>query len=48
MENDEVKHDSNYELGSFHFLRSGWWLLHVIAIAAVFYLGYLFGGSLFR
>ncbi|MEN6389972.1 MAG: hypothetical protein ABFD04_06110 [Syntrophomonas sp.] len=48
MENEEVKRENNYELGSFQFLRSGWWVLHVIAIVAVFYLGYLFGGMLFR
>lgn len=48
MEESDVKHDDRYELGSFSFLKSGWWLLHAIAIVAVFYLGYLFGGSLFR
>jgi nitrate reductase NapE component len=49
MENDEVKAGGeDYELGTFEFLKTGWWILHVVAIVGVFYLGYLFGGSLFK
>jgi hypothetical protein len=49
LENDEVKTRNNdMELGTFEFLKTGWWVLHVIAILGVFYLGYLFGGSIFR
>jgi len=29
-------------LGTYAYLRTGWWVLHVVAIAAVFYLGHLF------
>ncbi|MDA8442808.1 MAG: hypothetical protein M0Z55_10595 [Peptococcaceae bacterium] len=28
------------DMGTFGFLRSGWWVLHVVAIVAVAYLGY--------
>lgn len=48
MENhDEVRTDNDYDLGTFRFLKSGWWIWHVIAIVGVFYLGWLFGGSIF-
>jgi hypothetical protein len=30
---------------SFRFLRIGWWVVHIIAISAVFFLGYYFGGK---
>ena len=29
---------------SFRFLRLGWWIVHIIGIGVVFYLGTLFGG----
>lgn len=49
---DEFRHntetDNAIELGSFSFLKSGWWILHIVAIVAVFYLGWAFGGALFR
>ncbi|HWP96931.1 MAG TPA: hypothetical protein VN426_08760 [Syntrophomonadaceae bacterium] len=48
MGDQEVKHDERYELGSFSFLKSGWWVFHIIAIVAIFYLGYLLGGAIFR
>ncbi|MCL1821016.1 MAG: hypothetical protein FWG36_10240 [Oscillospiraceae bacterium] len=38
---------SGYDLGSFSFLKSGWWIWHVVAIGIIFYLGYLLGGSIF-
>ncbi|MEN6350085.1 MAG: hypothetical protein ABFD08_11900 [Syntrophomonas sp.] len=47
MENNEVKTRENYELGSFSFLKTGWWIWHIIAIVAIFYLGFAFGGSIF-
>lgn len=47
-EHNEVKTRGDYELGTFEFLKTGWWVWHVIAIVGIFYLGYLFGGSLFR
>lgn len=31
------------ELGTWGFLRTGWWVLHVVAILVVAYLGYWFG-----
>ncbi len=36
-----------YDLGTFDFLKTGWWVWHIIAILGVFYLGYIFGGSIF-
>jgi hypothetical protein len=37
----------NYDLGTFEFLKSGWWIWHIIAIAGVFYLGYILGDAIF-
>lgn len=28
---------------AFRFMRIGWWIVHIVGIAAVFYLGTLFG-----
>ncbi|HIJ73860.1 MAG TPA: hypothetical protein HPP83_07145 [Candidatus Hydrogenedentes bacterium] len=28
---------------TFHFLGLGWWVVHIVAIVAVFYIGYMFG-----
>lgn len=39
---------SNIELGTFRFLGTGWWIFHIIVIVGVFYLGWLYGGALFR
>jgi hypothetical protein len=36
-----------YDMGTFRFLKAGWWVWHVIAIVGVFYLGFVFGGSIF-
>lgn len=44
----EVKSTESYELGTFEFLKTGWWVWHVIAIIGVFYLGWVFGGAIFR
>lgn len=44
MDNNEVKtRGGDYELGTFEFLKTGWWVLHVVAIIAIFYLGYWLG-----
>jgi hypothetical protein len=29
------------DLGTYSYLQTGWWILHVVAIAAAFYLGHL-------
>jgi len=31
----------------FRFLRIGWWVVHIIGISLVFYLGHKFGGAIF-
>jgi hypothetical protein len=31
----------------FRFLRIGWWVVHIIGISLVFYLGSKFGGAIF-
>jgi hypothetical protein len=43
----ELKSGEDNDLGTFHFLRAGWWIWHVIAIAGIFYLGWLWGGRVF-
>lgn len=48
MEESDIKTKEGYDLGNWHFLKTGWWVLHIIAIAALFYLGYLYGASVFR
>lgn len=35
---DDVR--EKLELGTWGFLRSGWWVLHIVAIIVVAYLGY--------
>jgi len=45
--NNDIRTDEGYDLGTFNFLKAGWWILHVVAIAGVFYLGFLYGGSVF-
>lgn len=37
---DDIK---NYDLGTWGFLKAGWWVLHVIAIALFIYIGYYWG-----
>lgn len=46
-EENQLKTEDGYELGTFHFLKAGWWIWHIIAIVGVFWLGYLYGGSVF-
>jgi len=48
MENTQYKNADGYDIGTWHFLKAGWWILHVVGIAGVFYVGWLFGGSVFR
>ncbi|MGI6488010.1 MAG: hypothetical protein GX964_02195 [Syntrophomonadaceae bacterium] len=48
MPDDQTRSDIDMELGTFHFLRTGWWIFHIIAIAGFFYLGWLYGGAIFR
>lgn len=48
MESTSMKNADGYDIGTWHFLKTGWWVLHVVGIAAVFYVGWLFGGSVFR
>lgn len=48
MDDNDVKRDDRTDLGTFSFLQTGWWVLHIIAIIVVFYLGYVFGAPLFR
>lgn len=34
---------NGHDLGTFNYLRVGWWVLHVVGIVAVAYLGYWYG-----
>ncbi|MGE5405160.1 MAG: hypothetical protein ACM3PP_09475 [Candidatus Saccharibacteria bacterium] len=45
---NEIRETKTIELGTFSFLQLGWWVLHIIAIVLVFYLGHLFGNVIFR
>lgn len=47
VEANRVRNEEGYDLGTFNFLKAGWWILHIVAIVGIFYLGYLFGGSIF-
>ena len=47
MEGSELKTEDGYDIGTWHFLKTGWWILHIIAIAGVFYLGWVFGDAVF-
>jgi hypothetical protein len=38
---DDVR--NTMDLGNWAFLRTGWWVLHIIAILAVGYIGYWIG-----
>jgi hypothetical protein len=46
-EHNEVQTRDGYDLGTWAFLRTGWWILHIIAIVGLFYLGYLYGARVF-
>lgn len=41
----EEKHPVN--LGSWSFLQPGWWILHLVSVVFLFYLGYLLGRPIF-
>ena len=45
---NENKTTRDIELGTFAFLGTGWWVFHIIVIAGFFYLGWLYGGAIFR
>ena len=38
----ELDHSDGYDLGTFHFLKAGWWITHLIGICAVFYAGFYY------
>jgi hypothetical protein len=44
---EEHRSDAPVELGTWSFLRAGWWVLHVIAIVGIFWLGSLYGHRIF-
>jgi len=46
-EHHDIESKEGYELGTWAFLRTGWWILHLVAIALIFYLGYLYGARIF-
>lgn len=46
-DSSQMATQDGYDIGTFHFLKAGWWVWHIIAIAGVFYLGYIWGGSIF-
>lgn len=45
-ENRDIESKEGYELGTWSFLKTGWWILHIIAVALVFYLGYLYAARI--
>ncbi len=45
MESSELKSQDGYDIGTWHFLKTGWWVLHVVSIGVVFYIGYAVGMS---
>lgn len=47
MEENRNQGMTKVDPGTFSFLQAGWWVLHVIAIAGIFYLGYLYGHRVF-
>ncbi|MGE5390738.1 MAG: hypothetical protein ACM3PE_06695 [Deltaproteobacteria bacterium] len=46
-DHNDIETREGYELGTWAFLRTGWWILHLVAVALVFYLGYLYGARIF-
>ncbi|MGF7184548.1 hypothetical protein GGQ84_000632 [Desulfitispora alkaliphila] len=38
--------NGNYHLGTFGFPSAGWWVVHTVGIAAVYYMGYRAGKKL--
>ena len=47
MADNELKTEDGFDIGTFHFFNTGWWIFRILVIDAVFYLGYLFGDSIF-
>jgi hypothetical protein len=47
MENIRIGDAAGYKIGTWHFPKTGWWILHIIGITGVLYFGWLFGGMFF-
>jgi len=49
MDNNKSERNTKdrYDLGAFNFLQAGWWILHLIAIVGIFYLGSFYAGKIF-
>ncbi|MDO4540792.1 MAG: hypothetical protein Q4B48_06830 [Syntrophomonadaceae bacterium] len=45
QEDSGIQTQDGHDLGTFNFLRAGWWVAHVIFIAVVFYIGWMFGAG---
>lgn len=45
QEKDSLQTQDGYDLGTFHFLKAGWWVGHIIFIAVVFYIGWMMGAG---
>ncbi|MGE5373265.1 MAG: hypothetical protein ACM3QZ_14900 [Solirubrobacterales bacterium] len=43
----EERQEIEYSLGTYGFLKPGWWVLHLVSAAVVFSLGYLLGRPIF-
>ncbi len=48
MDDHSEKTIDSSDLGTWQFLRPGWWFLHAVSIIGLFYLGFLFGDIMFR
>jgi hypothetical protein len=45
VEGTELQSRDGYDIGTWHFLKTGWWILHIVAIGIVFYIGYAIGAT---
>ncbi len=41
---DKIEH-LNRNMGTWGFLRTGWWIVHLVGIALLFWLGMWFGAA---
>jgi hypothetical protein len=39
MDGSEIRSADGYDIGTWHFLKAGWWVLHIVGIAGTFYVG---------
>lgn len=46
MDHEKSDIRDGYDLGAFNFLKAGWWILHIAAIAGIFYLGVYYAGKI--